>query len=89
MANRLENATDILVRVDFLRKYLKDNDLSESQFAEIIGVAHSTVNRILNGKRNPGSKFIAGVLKNFNDLSFEQVFSCENELPKGKNTNIA
>jgi transcriptional regulator with XRE-family HTH domain len=83
----MNNTTDIIVRTEFLRNYLKENELSESQFAEIIGVAHSTVNRILNGKRNPGSKFIAGVLRNFDDLSFEQVFSYENILPKGnKNT---
>lgn len=85
----MSNTTDILVRTEFLRNYLTDNNLSESQFAETIGVAHSTVNRILNGKRNPGSKFIAGVLKNFNDLSFEIVFSYENELPKGNTENIS
>ncbi|MGE8079063.1 helix-turn-helix transcriptional regulator [Peribacillus loiseleuriae] len=82
----MEQSYDILVRTEFLREYLKENDLSESKFAATIGVAHSTVNRVLNGKRNPGSKFIAGVLKNFCDLSFEKVFSYESELPKGKNT---
>lgn len=80
----LENTTDIVVKVDFLRDYLSQKELSESRFAEIIGVAHSTVNRVLNGRRNPGSKFIAGVLKNFSDLSFEAVFSYEDDLPKGK-----
>jgi transcriptional regulator with XRE-family HTH domain len=85
----MNNSTDILVKADFLRSYLKENELSESKFAETIGVAHSTVNRILNGKRNPGSKFIAGVLKNFSDLSFEQVFSYEHNLPKGKIVNTA
>lgn len=75
--------TDLYVKVDFLRKYLEENKLSESQFAELIGVSHSTVNRIFNGKRNPGSKFIAGVLKNFNCLTFEEVFTYETKLPKG------
>jgi len=79
----LGNPTDIVVKVDFLRNYLFQKELSESRFAEVIGVAHSTVNRVLNGKRNPGSKFIAGVLKNFSDLSFEEVFSYESKLPKG------
>lgn len=79
----MRNPTDIVVKVDFLRDYLFQKELSESRFAEIVGVAHSTVNRVLNGKRNPGSKFIAGVLKNFSDLSFEEVFSYENTLPKG------
>jgi transcriptional regulator with XRE-family HTH domain len=85
----MENTTDIIVRTEFLRKYLVENKLSESQFAETIGVAHSTVNRVLNGKRNPGSKFIAGVLKNFKDLSFDTVFSYEYSLPKGNNENTA
>ncbi|MCM2983888.1 helix-turn-helix transcriptional regulator [Niallia circulans] len=70
----MELNSDIHVDVEFLKMYLLENDLSESEFAEIIGVAHSTVNRIINKKRNPGSKFIAGVLKNFSDLKFDQVF---------------
>lgn len=73
----------ISVKSVFLKDYLLDNKLSEREFAEIIGVAHSTVNRVLSGKRNPGSKFIAGVLVNFKDLSFEQVFSYMDGLPKG------
>lgn len=79
----MQNEADIIVNTEFLLKYLKERNLSESQFAEKIGVAHSTVNRILNGRRNPGSKFIAGVLKNFTDVSFEMVFNYNNELPKG------
>lgn len=75
----------ISVKSAFLQNYLSQNKLSEKEFAEIIGVAHSTVNRVLSGKRNPGSKFIAGVLLNFNDLSFDQVFSYVVELPKGNN----
>jgi transcriptional regulator with XRE-family HTH domain len=82
-----DTSADIFVNSDFLIKYLSANELSESQFAEKIGVAHSTVNRILNGKRNPGSKFIAGVLKNFSDLSFEQVFSYNRQLPRGNKTS--
>lgn len=73
----------ISVKSAFLEGYLSGNKLSEKEFAEIIGVAHSTVNRVLSGKRNPGSKFIAGVLSNFHDLSFDQVFSYVGELPKG------
>lgn len=79
----------ILVKTEFLRSYLNQNKMSEKQFAETIGVAHSTVNRILNGKRNPGGKFVTGVLQNFSDLSFEQVFSYGIDLPKGnKNTKF-
>lgn len=73
----------IVVKTDVLKQYMDKNNLSEKEFAEIIGVSHSTVNRVLNGKRNPGSKFIAGVLTNFSDLTFDTVFSYRNELPKG------
>lgn len=77
---------DIKVNVNFLRNYLAENNLSESDFAKTIGVAHSTVNRVLNGKRNPGGKFIAGVLKNYPDLTFDKVFIYKNLLPKGNKT---
>lgn len=79
----MNSTTDIIVRTVVIRKYLTEHNLSEAQFAEKIGVSHSFFNRVLNGKRNPGSKFIAGVLKNFPDLSFEQVFSYNEYLPKG------
>ncbi|BDH60091.1 hypothetical protein MTP04_02210 [Lysinibacillus sp. PLM2] len=77
---------DIKVRTSFLCDYLSENGLSESEFAKTIGVAHSTVNRVLNGKRNPGGKFIAGILLNYPDLTFEKVFTYERELPKGNKT---
>lgn len=78
----------IKVKIDFLRKHLDDNGLSEKEFAEIIGVSHSTVNRILNGKRHPGGKFVTGVLSNFNSLSFDEVFSYDISLPKGNDKQI-
>lgn len=73
----------ISVKSTFLKDYLFKNKLSEREFAEVIGVAHSTVNRVLSGKRNPGSKFIAGVLGSFDDLSFDEVFSYVDDLPNG------
>lgn len=69
-----------------LRNYLKENDITEAEFAKKIGVAHSTVNRVLNGKRNPGGKFISGVLMEYKDLTFNEVFIFEVDLPKGNKT---
>lgn len=80
------NVNGVKVNVDFLNNYLKENNLTESEFAKTIGVAHSTVNRVINGKRNPGGKFIIGVLSNFSDLKFEQVFTYISLLPKGNKT---
>lgn len=73
----------IYLNEDVLRDYLKENNVSEANFAKKIGVAHSTVNRVLNGKRNPGGKFISGVLTEYPDLTFEEVFILNNNLPKG------
>ncbi|WP_037563496.1 helix-turn-helix domain-containing protein [Sporolactobacillus terrae] len=78
----MEQAANIAVKSQFLRDYLEIKKISDSQLAELIGVANSTVNRILNGKRNPGSKFISGILMAFPDLKFEQLFYCIDELPK-------
>lgn len=73
----------IYLNDNVLKNYLKEHCISEAMFAERIGVAHSTVNRILNGKRNPGGKFISGVLTEYTDLTFEKVFIFKRKLPKG------
>lgn len=78
----------IYLNKDVLRDYLKEHNISEASFAKKIGVAHSTVNRVLNGKRNPGGKFISGVLIEYPDLTFEEVFILNINLPKG-NENTA
>lgn len=41
------NAT-IVVKAAFLKSYLKEKDISDAQFSERIGVANSTLNRIIN-----------------------------------------
>jgi len=64
----------IEANIPFFREYLRQQGLSESRFAELIGVAHCTVNRVLNGKRNPGSKFIAGVLNHCRGVTFKEAF---------------
>lgn len=78
----------IYLNGDVLRDYLKEHNISEANFAKKIGVAHSTVNRVLNGKRNPGGKFISGVLTEYPELTFEKVFIFNMILPKG-NFNTA
>lgn len=78
----------IKVNVKFLREFLNRKGLTEEQFAHSIGVSHSTVNRIMNGKRNPGSKFVIGVLNSYRDLTFDQVFIYNESLPKGNKASV-
>lgn len=77
----MQNA--VVVDVEFLNSLMKVKSLSESEFAQTIGVSHSTVNRVLNGKRGAGSKFIIGVLNTFPEVSFGQLISHAPSLPKG------
>lgn len=78
------------VDIEFIRSYMKVKDLGEAEFASEIGITHSMLNRVLNGKRNAGNKVIFGILSAFKDLKVEQFCSYVQELPKGnKNKKTA
>lgn len=79
-----------LIDTGFLKKLMKEKELSESEFAEKIGVSHSYVNRVMNNKRGAGKKFIYGVISVFPDVKLDQLFCSGNRLPKGnKKVNTA
>lgn len=65
----------IAIRVDRVRALMADRHWSEKDLAAALGVDHSQVNRVLNGKRRPGAKFIAGMLRL--GVPFEAVFRYE------------
>lgn len=74
---------NLTVDTVFLNSLMKVKGLSESEFAQAIGVSHSMVNRVMNGKRGAGNKFVFGVLSAFNDVSYSQLISNGTSLPKG------
>lgn len=61
---------------------MEENNLSEQKLADLIGVDYTMVYRVLRGKRNPGPKFVAGILKN-TKLNFNDIFFISN-LPEGE-----
>lgn len=71
-----------MVDTEFLKSLMKVKNLSASEFAEVIGVSHSMVSRVLNGKRGAGTKFIVGVLNNFEGVEMSQLFRYDRVLPK-------
>ena len=73
----------VAIDLDFVNSLMKVKGLSESEFAQVIGVSHSMVNRVMNGKRNGGNKFIAGVLNSFQDVSYSQLVKHAPVLTKG------
>lgn len=73
---------DNIINLDYLRKYMEKKGISEVKLAELIGVDYTTVYRVFKGDRNPGTKFIAGLIKSGLDIDFEKIF-LNNPLPDG------
>lgn len=71
---------DNIINLDYLKKYMAEKGISEVKLAELIGVDYTTVYRVFKGDRNPGTKFIAGLIKS--GLDIEKIF-LNNPLPDG------
>lgn len=66
---------EIRLRVGEFKKFcLARGWVTETACAAGIGVAGSTLNRILSGKTRPGTAFIAAVLAAFPALEFDHLF---------------
>lgn len=72
-----------ILDVEFLNSLMIVKNLSERQFATLIGVSFATINRVLNGKRGAGNKVIYGILTAFPDVSYGQLIKHDRSLPKG------
>ncbi len=51
---------------EILKEYLIDNNLTQTQFAAMIGVKQSQVSEWLKGKAKPGYDIMLEILKNTN-----------------------
>lgn len=67
------NQSEVVVNVDYLKKYLEEQNLNNKEFAEKIGVHESTVSRFLRGKNGVGSKFIKGIVC-LDDIDLKKLF---------------
>ena len=47
--------------------------------AKDMGIDHSYLSKVLTGKREPGKKFIDGVLEAFKGVKFEEIFMKQKE----------
>lgn len=62
-----------------LAKHMAGREMTNSQLADLVGVAHTTVGRIVRGIQAPGEKFIAGLLAAFPYLEFDDLFEVVTE----------
>ena len=50
---------------EILKAFLKENDLTQTRFAEIVGIKQSQVSEWLSGKAKPGYDILKQMSKNF------------------------
>jgi len=55
-------------------KLVKDKYSSLRKAAKAMGISHSYLSKVLTGKREPGRKFIDGMLVVFKEIKFEELF---------------
>ncbi|MCR4823882.1 MAG: helix-turn-helix transcriptional regulator [Bacteroidales bacterium] len=54
-----------------LQQFLSAENISQSQFAETIGVARASISHILAGRNKPGFDFIESMARHFPELNLE------------------
>ncbi len=54
-----------------LQKFLAAENITQSQFADTIGVARAGVSHVIAGRNKPGYDFMASTMQNFPNLNIE------------------
>lgn len=67
---------------DRIRKIIDTEQLSQSEFAEKVGVQRSNISHILAGRNKPSVDFIQKLLQNFDNLNSEWVLMGIGEMYK-------
>ena len=71
-----------------LQQFISAENISQSQFAEKIGVAKASVSHILAGRNKPGFEFIEGISQAFPDLNIEWLISGRGRMYKSREREI-
>ena len=58
-----------------LQQFLAAENISQSKFAETLGVARAGVSHVLSGRNKPGFEFLDSLARNYPDLSLEWLIS--------------
>jgi transcriptional regulator with XRE-family HTH domain len=56
-------------------RIIADNYSSLREAARAMGISHSYLSKVLTGKREPGRKFIDGILAAHKGVKFEEIFN--------------
>ena len=82
------NKKNILNRI---KKIISDNNLSNSEFAEKIGIPKSSVTHLLSERNNPSLDIIIKISETFDDISTDYLifgYESDKELPSEPLNNL-
>lgn len=67
-----------------LQLFLSAENISQSQFADSIGVARASISHIIAGRNNPGFDFFLNTSRRFPSLNIEWLITGEGKMYKDK-----
>tara|TARA_B100000902_G_C27284671_1_gene903724 strand:+ start:120 stop:509 length:390 start_codon:yes stop_codon:yes gene_type:complete len=71
--------------IDRIKKIISDNQLTNSSFADKIGVPRSSISHILSGRNNPSLDLIIKILKSFPEINADFLLTGELVTPINNN----
>lgn len=71
-----------------LLQFLAAENLSQSQFADLIGVARASVSHIIAGRNKPGFDFIENMSRNFPSLNLEWLITGKGRMYKSADSPV-
>ena len=63
--------------IERIKRIISDSGLSNSSFADKIGVPRSSISHILSGRNNPSLDLIIKILRNFDDINADSLLKGE------------
>lgn len=67
-----------------LQQFLAAENISQSQFADAIGVARASISHILAGRNKPGFDFIESMARHYPDLNLEWLITGRGRMYSGQ-----
>lgn len=78
-------ATNVFVNMNQrLQEFLLAENISQSQFADNIGVARASISHIISGRNKPGFDFIVSMSRRYPNLNLEWLINGEGEMYKNQ-----
>ena len=66
-----------------LRQFLLAENISQSQFADTVGITRAAVSHILSGRNKPGYDFFYGICRHYPSLNLEWLISGKGKMYRG------